>query len=78
MALGRAWETADFQNSRVVATNFKSVVIQNVDATNGGEKFGFYANNSLGSISVVGPTRFTYNTAWPTPQGIGDFEVLLL
>jgi hypothetical protein len=67
-----------FHNSRVVATNLKSVVIQNVDATNGAEKFGFYAHDSLGSISVIGPTRFKYNASLPTPQRIGDFEVMLL
>jgi uncharacterized delta-60 repeat protein len=65
-----------FQNSRVIATAFKSVGITNFynspDATT---EFGFYADVSLGAISVTGPTKWKYNSALPTPQGVGDFEV---
>jgi Calx-beta domain/FG-GAP-like repeat/Bacterial Ig-like domain len=67
-----------FQNSRVIATNFKTVTIKNLDSTNSASKFGFYAHASLGVINVVGPTKFKYNAALPTPQGIGDFEVKLV
>ena len=67
-----------FQNSRVVATDFKTVVIRNLDATNDDEKFGFYANDSLGSITVIGPTKFRYDPGLPTPRGVGDFEVMIV
>ena len=71
-----------FQNGRVIATNFKTVTITNVDSTNSGNKFGFYADTSLGtklgSITVKTPTLFKYNPALPTPQGIGDFEVKIV
>jgi hypothetical protein len=67
-----------FQDSFVIATNFKSVSINNLDSTNAGKKFGFYAKSSLGAISVIGPTNFKYNPGLPTPQGQGDFEVELV
>ena len=67
-----------FQNSRVIATNFKTVTITNLDSTNSASKFGFYADTSLGAINVIGPTKFKYNAALPTPQGLGDFEVRIV
>jgi hypothetical protein len=72
----RATGKADgFQNSRVIATAFKSVTISSVDSTNPAGTFGFYADTSLGAISVISPTRWKYNPAQATPQGVGDFEV---
>jgi probable HAF family extracellular repeat protein len=70
--------TDGFQNSRVIATNFKSVTIKSLDSTNSANKFGFYADTSLGAINVIGPTKFKYNSKLPTPQGIGDFELKLV
>jgi hypothetical protein len=67
-----------FLNSRVIATSFKSVTIKNLDSTNAASKFGFYAHSSLGAINVIGPTKFKYNAALPSPQGIGDFEVKIV
>jgi hypothetical protein len=67
-----------FQDSRVIATNFKTVSLTSIDSTNDGEKFGFYADQSLGAVSVIGPIRFKYNAAFPTPQGIGDFAVKIV
>jgi hypothetical protein len=67
-----------FQNSRVIATSFKTVTIKNLDSTNSASKFGFYADSSLGAINVIGPTKFKYNAALSTPQGIGDFEVKIV
>ncbi len=64
-----------FANSRVIASNFKTVTIANLNPDNPASKFGFYANESLGAITVKGPTKFKYNAALPTPQGIGDFKV---
>jgi Calx-beta domain/Bacterial Ig-like domain len=71
-------KTDGFQNSQVIATNFKTVTIKNLDSTNSASKFGFYAHASLGAINVLGPTKFKYNAALPTPQGIGDFEVKIV
>lgn len=67
-------KTDGFQNSWVIATSFKTVHIANLDATNAGIKFGFYADKSLGAITVLEPP-FKYDPSQPTPQGIGDFEV---
>ncbi len=67
-----------FANSRVIASNFKTVTIANLNPDNPASKFGFYANESLGAITVKGPTKFKYNAALPRPQGIGDFEVMIV
>ena len=71
-----------FQDSWVIATNFKTATIAGLDASNAGKKFGFYAKTSLGtklgSIKVVGPTTFKYDPALPTPQGVDDFEVSIV
>lgn len=67
-----------FQNSRVVATSFKSVSITNLDLTNEGNYFGFYAHKSLGVINVAGPTKFHYIATLPTPQRIDDFEMQIV
>jgi hypothetical protein len=64
-----------FQNSRVIATAFKSVTIASLDSVNPAGSFGFYADASLGAISVTGPTKWKYNAGLPTPQVLGDFEV---
>jgi hypothetical protein len=72
----RVTDKADgFENSRVIATAFKSVSIASLDATDPAGHFGFYAHASLGAIAVTGPTRWVYNPARPTPQDLGDFEV---
>ena len=52
--------------------------ITNLDSTNPASKFGFYADTSLGAINVIGPTKFKYNAALPTPQGLDDFEVKIV
>jgi hypothetical protein len=67
-----------FQDSRVVATAFGTVTINNLDSTNPAGKFGFYADVTLGAISVAGSTRFRYDAAQPTPQGVDDFEVMIV
>jgi hypothetical protein len=67
-----------FQDSRVIADNFKSVTITNLDSTNLGEMFGFYAHTNLGSITVLGPTRFVYDPTFSGPQKVGDFEVKIV
>jgi Calx-beta domain/Bacterial Ig-like domain len=67
-----------FQNSTVIATNFKTVVLTSLDSTNGTDKFGFYADTSLGSVKVIGPTAFKYDPNNPATQGIGDFEVRIV
>jgi hypothetical protein len=67
-----------FQNSRVIATNFKSVTITNLHASNSAKPFGFYADTSLGAITVLGPTKFKYDSSILAPQGVGDFEVAIV
>ena len=67
-----------FANSRVIATTFKSVTITSLASANPAGLFGFYADASLGAVSVVAPTKFKYNAALPTPQGFGDFEVKIV
>jgi hypothetical protein len=67
-----------FENSRVIATNFRTVTITNLDSTNSANKFGFYAGASLGAINVLGPTKFRYDSSLPTPQMLGDFEVKIV
>jgi hypothetical protein len=75
----RAKDLVDaFRNSRVIATNFKTVTIAGLVSTNPTSKFGFYADASLGAITVLGPTRFEYDPNLPTPQGVDDFEVKLV
>ena len=66
-----------FQNSRVIATSFMFVTITNLDITNP-TPFGFYADTSLGSITVIGPIPFKYDRTILAPQGIGDFEVMIV
>jgi hypothetical protein len=69
----------DFQNSRVIATAFKAVGIASFynspDATT---EFGFYADASLGAVTVTGPVKWKYNAALPTPQALGHFEVRIV
>jgi hypothetical protein len=66
----------DFQDSRVVATAFKSVSIANYfDSPDVNTEFGFYADVSLGAVTVSTPTKWRYDPARPTRQGLGDFEV---
>lgn len=67
-----------FQNCRVIATAFKSVALTSLDSINPAGPFGFYADASLGTITVIGPTRWAYHTGLPTPQGLGDFEVKIV
>ena len=71
-------KTDGFQNSRVIASVFKTVTIASLDSTNPANKFGFYADTSFGSIKIVGQTKFKYNPALPTPQGIDDFEIKIV
>jgi hypothetical protein len=62
----------DFQNSRVIATAFKSVSIANYfNSPDVNTEFGFYADVSLGKITVSTPVRWAYNASLPTPQGLG-------
>jgi hypothetical protein len=64
-----------FQDSRVIATRFQSVMIANVDSTNPASPFGFYADVTLGAITVTGPIKWKYDPGRATPQGFGEFEV---
>lgn len=66
-----------FQNSRVIATDFKTVTLTSLDSTNS-DYFGFYADDSLGSISVIGPEKFKYEPALSGPQGVHEFEVMII
>jgi len=67
--------SAAFSNSVVAASQVGSVSLQSVQTSNGGKKFGILAEGNPTSVQVVSPA-FTFNPAQPTPQGIGDFEVL--
>ena len=71
-------KTDVFENSRVIANKFKTVTITNLDSTNSSNKFGFYADTSLGAITVTGPTKFKYIAELQAPQGVGDFEVRIV
>ena len=42
------------------------------------ERPSFVRAHDLGTILVNGRTKFKYNPAQPTPQGIGDFEVMIV
>ena len=75
---GRRARFDGFQNSYVVATAFRTVVLYGLDAANDGTEFGFYADASLGVVSVLSPTRLRYDSVAPEPQGVGDFEVMLV
>jgi len=71
----------DFQNSRVIATAFKSVSIANYfNSLDVNTEFGFYADVSLGLVKVMSPVKWAYNATLPTPQGpgIGWFVVQLV
>jgi hypothetical protein len=67
-----------FQDSRVIATAFQAVTLTSLDSTNPASPFGFYADTSLGALSVRGPSKWKYNPALPTPQGVDDFEVKIV
>ncbi|HVK13186.1 MAG TPA: Ig-like domain-containing protein, partial [Gemmataceae bacterium] len=45
-----------FQNSYVFATSFRAVTLTSVDFDNENKEFGFYADVSVGSVCVIGPT----------------------
>jgi hypothetical protein len=64
-----------FEDSRVIATAFRAVTITDLDSADPAGPFGFYAHASLGAVTVVGPTKWKYDPARPTPQGLGDFVV---
>jgi hypothetical protein len=66
-----------FENSRLIATAFKYAWINNLDSTNS-SPFGFYADASLGVITVISPLRFIYDPTISAPQGVGDFEVAIV
>ena len=67
----------DFQDSRVIATGFRSVAIANYyDSPDVTAEFGFYADTSLGRVTVRAPVRWAYDPALPTPQTLGDFFVV--
>jgi hypothetical protein len=62
----------DFQNSRVIATAFKSVGITNYfNSPDVNTEFGIYADVSLGLVNVMSPVKWAYNATLPTPQGLG-------
>ena len=44
-----------FQDSYLVATAFRTVVLNGLDAANDGTGFGVYADASLGVVSVLSP-----------------------
>ncbi|HEX3150424.1 MAG TPA: choice-of-anchor Q domain-containing protein [Gemmataceae bacterium] len=71
-------KTDGFQNSRVIATSFKTVTLTSLDSTNGNNEFGFYADTAVGSLKVVGPTAFKYDPKNPAPQGPDDFKVRIV
>jgi hypothetical protein len=74
----RAIGKADgFQNSRVIATHINAVTITNLDSTNP-QYFGFYADVRVGSLRVVGPDRFVFDPTISAPQGINEFEVMIV
>ncbi len=70
-------KVAGFQNSCVIATSFKTVALASLDSTNA-TYFGFYADSSLGSINVTGPTPFKYIPELSGLQGVNDFEVMIV
>jgi hypothetical protein len=62
--------------SNVTASVIGKVKLGTVATGNGGIKFGFHAHVSIKSV-VVGKPQFVYDPMQPTPQGVGDFEVVI-
>ena len=69
-----------FSNSHVISSNFRFVRIYNLNPDNQKNEFGFYADDSLGTITVVSPTQFVYDPSLGSGvwQGVQDFEVLIV
>lgn len=66
-----------FQNSHVIASSFKSVSLQSVDATNS-TWFGFIANDQITTLKVGSPPSFTYRPGDGAFKSVGDFEVRIV
>jgi hypothetical protein len=49
-----------FQDSRVIATNVMSAFLRNVTMDNGGNAFGFFAQNTVVRLTLAGPPVLTY------------------
>jgi hypothetical protein len=65
-----------FVNSNVSAAIVGTVTLASVQTDNNGTKFGIDASVLIAAVRMSNPA-FTYNPKKPTPQGIGDFEVVL-
>jgi extracellular elastinolytic metalloproteinase len=65
-------EVWGFENSTVIATQFNTVFIQSLVADNGGDKFGFVANDGVNKLTVMLPDPYVYPSGLVSP---GDFEV---
>src|SRR6185503_17887773 len=63
-----------FENSTVIASSFKTVKLAAMTSQNGGNRFGFLADTSIGSLTV-GVPLFVYNPADSGDQGVDDFVV---
>src|SRR5205823_1676784 len=70
-------KTDAFAGSSLYATTFKTVTLTSVkgdNGPNGHAPFGVFADQSVGRVTVLLPTKRTYPGAGP----IGDFEVEVL
>ena len=61
-----------FANSSLVSGTVKNVVLASVEESNGGTKFGVYADFYIQAVTLKAPVE-TYKE--PTAEGFGDFEV---
>jgi hypothetical protein len=68
--------TSAFDNSFVIASSFKNVMLASVDPDNAGTKFGFVYHTSLRALSVRS-TKFKFDPIGPPIQDMpsSDFEV---
>jgi hypothetical protein len=71
-------EVWGFEDSLVFATALKTVLLNHVTTDNGGNKFGFVADEGVGSLKVINPELFTYVPTDPSEQGLLDFKVRIV
>jgi hypothetical protein len=68
--------TGGFRNSSVIAAQVGTVSLMSVDADNGDDKFGVYADVAIGRVTVKVPALLATNLAAAT--GVDDFEVKVI
>ena len=67
-----------YENSTAIATTFKAVSLASIVPDNGGDKYGFLADRSIGSLRVQAPQPFVYVPTDLSVQGVEDFEVRIV